>query len=785
MAAAFFSACRPVSFKPDEPINPVALPVIKATLPDTLSAEFATGDMIEAFKPSGTKTYIYMTEASGKTSEFKFISEGEAPKQIAYVTYPAAIVDSLIRGKFYLSIPQAQDAVSGDVDPKADIFVGRINNGVTDLTPVPAYLKFTIAQIEVFTCTISADGNKGIAGPVSVAMTDTIAVSTVPNTAKTVQMQSTGMGLGSSYMMAVMPGEYSSFNVTLKNSLGVVIWDSTVSGEFNVTPGQTADLGNVGNPDASTLNFKFTSEQYAGYKLKSIIAYSTSTLTRVFGSEFDNTIVAGQENVASCYGVDPKDYSSDDMWYLVLMESADDSVVLPMKMKGPNIEAASIVDVNLGAISEDRNGAPWYYPHMDKRLMCGDGYAFGEANTYFIQCKTGTYGGATFNPDPKIPDEVVIDYRARGDFITVPRPEDVTFEFKMGYGGNSDTNWQVHVGDLSKIGNGRNFTITHNPENYTVTVKNTGAHAQAPILLMRNKDGEVMWAWAFWNVAADGTRVTEPVKFGDVDICKLDIGQSSTEIATFVAKETELRRTTYYYQWGRTMPIFWQNTTKCYFAQTDARNATGKRMPVCDKGPVTILQSIQHAGEMLHNPFTTGVATDNLNDWTRDGVNNHADLWGGSLTAPTQEEGTKSIYDPCPKGWRVADYITYASQFPAELKPYDETKYHSENTTGYQGVYLADGVLFCCSGNLGTSVNTTPAIGNGGFSAGTGNTAHGNGLFWTNAYASSVNAYVFRADYYYMKYDKATVNANRTIGLAGRAVGAACPVRCQVDKDNR
>ena len=74
MAVALFSACRSESFKPDEPMTPVALPVIKATLPDTLSTEFATGDMIEAFKPSGTKTYICMTEASGKTSEFKFIS---------------------------------------------------------------------------------------------------------------------------------------------------------------------------------------------------------------------------------------------------------------------------------------------------------------------------------------------------------------------------------------------------------------------------------------------------------------------------------------------------------------------------------------------------------------------------------------------------------------------------------------------------------------------------------------------------------------------------------------
>ena len=119
--------------------------------------------------------------------------------------------------------------------------------------------------------------------------------------------------------------------------------------------------------------------------------------------------------------------------------------------------------------------------------MSGAGYAYGDANTYLIQFKDDTYSGATLNPDPEIPASVTIDYRLRGDMFGAPVPDNVTFEWLEGYN-NSNPSWGKYTMDRSLIWNCDKYSISVDAENYKVTVTNTGAHAGAPILLMK-KDG--------------------------------------------------------------------------------------------------------------------------------------------------------------------------------------------------------------------------------------------------------------------------------------------------------
>lgn len=783
LAVALCCSCARLEFKADEPMDPVRSDVIFVSLPDGCQRNFASGDRIDVYRVDGKMKRAYQAKGNGRTVEFSLADDAPAPTQMAFAVYPQTRVDSLFKGQFFMTLPTQQRAEENAVDAAADIYVGTVVDNKSSLCLVPAYVEFNIAQIQVASCTLSSE-TQPLGGPVKVVMAAPVSVGSVRGSVKAVTVEGE-LKPGCRYRAAILPGEYQSFNVTLRNSSGVVVWDSSVEGPFTAVPGSVVDLGNVGNPDASILEMQFSTSELAGYSVKSIVAYSVKTMSRVFGSEMDVLLEAGKAAKGSCFGVEPADYSGEDLWYLVSMEKEDDSLILPLKAKGPVIGRSAIATLDLGVLSESRNGAPWYYPHADKRLRCGEGYAFGDANTYFIQYKGSTYSGDA-DPDPSIPEEVVIDYRARGDFLSVPRPTDVVFEFKMGYGGNSDTVWGIYTGDLSKIGNGRSYTISVDHENYTVTVKNTGAHAQAPILLMKDaSSGRILWAWAFWNVAADGTRIL-PVDFGGSRLCNLDIGQSSTQISKFIAKETELRRTTYYYQWGRPAPLFWQSTTNVYFSEEDSRqNATKRRMPVCDKGALSVAEALEHPGEMLHNPVTKGVASDKLDDWCSDGIANHSDLWGASVTDPLKGTGVKSIYDPCPKGWRVADFKTYADMFPAPLTGYSVAAYPSEDTIGYQGTYVAEGLLFTCSGYMNTNINTSPSIVNAGMSAGSSNTAKGNGMCWTNAFSSGANCHAFRVDYYYEKYDKATVYKDRTIGLTQKAAGCALPVRCQVDEDAR
>ena len=48
-----------------------------------------------------------------------------------------------------------------------------------------------------------------------------------------------------------------------------------------------------------------------------------------------------------------------------------------------------------------------------------------------------------------------------------------------------------------------------------------------------------------------------------------------------------------------------------------------------------------------------------IKDWSNEN-DRFGDLWGGGLNAASREEpGNKTIYDPCPKGWRVPDALVF------------------------------------------------------------------------------------------------------------------------------
>jgi hypothetical protein len=89
-----------------------------------------------------------------------------------------------------------------------------------------------------------------------------------------------------------------------------------------------------------------------------------------------------------------------------------------------------------------------------------------------------------------------------------------------------------------------------------------------------------------------------------------------------------------FYQWGRKDP----------FPATDSPEATqpgGGKFTITTNSPIvgTINYTIQHPGEFIYCTSPDW----NHNDWYWGSYNN--ELWGHS--------GDKTIYDPCPAGWRV------------------------------------------------------------------------------------------------------------------------------------
>lgn len=736
----------------------------------------SSGKSLTGWVPVGMgKSFPYAEASDGQPGHFEYAGEGEAPAQVAYAIYAENAADSLYRGTFYIPVKPVQEVGEEDYDASAEIYAGHVSEGQAELRPVTGKIGFIVNQDDIALCRISVGDDNALAGEVKVVMSSVPKVKPSEHSLHTVEVKGT-MRKGKMYYAVVAAEDYMAFDVEFENSFGVKVYETRYSGYYSLSAGETVTLGNVGNPDISSLELAVGADEFEGWLLKSVVGYSAETGEKIMGAEINEVFEKDSQLKARFFGLEPKDYSSDKMWYVFTLEKDGVSRVLPIEVDGVDIPAATAVKFDIGSLSESRNAAPWYYPYEDRRLMSGEGYAYGEANTYLIQYKENTYSGATLNPDPDIPSSVTIDYRLRGDMFGSPIPEDVTFEWLQGYN-NSNPAWGKYTMDRTNIWNCDKYSISVDAENYKVTVTNTGAHVGAPVLLMK-KDGQVLWAWTFWNIAADGTRL-KAVDFGGVELANMAIGHASTQKDAILSKLTELRRSVYYYQWGRPIPTFSANGTGVYFSETDSRNASKPRVPVCDKGAMSVMEALQYPGYLIQNAFTPGTTSPMLNDWIAGGAGNVSDIWGGTSA---DKEGVKSIYDPCPKGWRVADAKTYMDQFPKPVVGYSRTEYPQDETVGYHGVQVK-GVVFPCSGYYSVRTSGEKYVDNYGVSYGTNRTAAN--LYWTNTFHAGTKAYSFGADYFYKKYDGAVENTSREISVRDMSVGNALPVRCQVDEDNR
>ena len=774
VAMSLIGCMREQEYPDAQPQNNLPCRYIDVSMAD--GSEVPSDKTLTGWVPVGLgKSYEYKNVSEENAPNFEYSGEGEAPKQVAYAIYADVAADSLYRGTFYLPIKPVQTVSEGDYDPSAISYAGHLEDGAVSLYPLTGKIGFIVNQDDVAVCRISTKEDNALAGQIKVQMLAQPVVKPHEKSAKSVEVRGQ-FRKGKMYYAVVAAEDYAILDIEFENSYGVKVYETTYTGYYPLSEGETVSLGNVGDPNVASLEMTISTSEYEGYNLKSVVGYSAENGAKIMGAEVNDVFVKGSPLKARFFGLEPVDYSSDKIWYVFTLEKDGISKVLPIETQGVNISPSTMVKYDIGEIADSRNAAPWYYPYEDKRLMSGAGYAYGDANTYLIQFKDNTYVGATLNPDPDIPSSVTIDYRLRGDMFSSPRPENVTFEWLQGYN-NSTPAWGKYTMDRSLIWNCDKYSISVDAENYKVTVTNTGAHVGAPILLMK-KDGRILWAWTFWNIAADGTKL-EGVRFGDVELANLAIGHASTQKDAILSKLTELRRSTYYYQWGRPIPTFSADGTGVYFSETDSRNASKPRVPVCDKGPLSIEEALQNPGYLIQTTYTPGTTSSLLNDWNKDGMENASDLWGATDEV---SEGVKSIYDPCPKGWRVADAKTYMNQFPKPMVGYSKTDYPQDLTVGHHGVNVK-GVLFVCSGYYSVRTSADKYVDNYGVSYGTNRTAAN--LYWTNTFHSGTKAYSFGADYFYKKYDGAVENTSREISVRDMSVGNALPVRCQVDKENR
>lgn len=191
------------------------------------------------------------------------------------------------------------------------------------------------------------------------------------------------------------------------------------------------------------------------------------------------------------------------------------------------------------------------------------------------------------------------------------------------------------------------------------------------VIVVKDASNKILWSWHIWRTDADpqalemnpltattgtfdatGTSTLSGVKMMDRNMGALDATPQSDLSAGL------------FYQWGR--PIPFTGTTSLTVDNATLMATVGTDITIAEgNAAVTIAQSTETPAT-----FYVKKEADFANaDWTTRNDN----FWGTPLTGTVtvnngtadhtfnSNAGTKTIYDPCPKGWRVAPAYVFAN----------------------------------------------------------------------------------------------------------------------------
>ena len=193
--------------------------------------------------------------------------------------------------------------------------------------------------------------------------------------------------------------------------------------------------------------------------------------------------------------------------------------------------------------------------------------------------------------------------------------------------------------------------------NTTVTVNTSGSRGNAVIAIYGRPD-ELLWSFHVWCTEQPRVCDIAPNKYGrSYTVMDRNLGATSSSLGL---------QTSYglMYQWGRKDPFVGADATT---GTTDAPMYTsngGLKNIIIDRtGTVRTIE------EVTHNPDTFYCDKDFAHDWFDENDDTYHSLWGDekewdSRTMEEEHPNTKTVYDPCPKGYKVPspDFLLITSK---------------------------------------------------------------------------------------------------------------------------
>ena len=433
----------------------------------------------------------------------------------------------------------------------------------------------------------------------------------------------------------------------------------------------------------------------------------------------------------------PADLTGKTVWAIVHMSKGIETVTLPVQITEPVVlQAGAVQEIALADLTTA--SAPAWYQPIETRYVAayGDGWSYGPENTVL------------FTEDGQ---EKVVELKARGNFMKVKQPA------KVKINNVSDQNGavadRVYINDVD----GNNKTSVDLDANCSVKVKmkvNSSA-GYCSSMLVQDKDGKTIWGINLW-LSHDGVNTAA---YNDGAVMDRNIGSSKVS-----SEKKHYTCNGVYFQWGRPFGFPWSTSNK---GTTHAPTASTNTLQTSAENPFTMFR-YDNGGNGDGFPW----------DWIwGDGSNKNRegdldDLWGNpNENAPIRtNSGKKSIFDPCPKGYRVvsADIIeelneniqgelagtTFTSTGPAVV--------YTDNTTHHYIVYK--GISWGFHGLFAPNTGMQKI----------GDAKTGAIAFWSNAnHDANGHQLYFR------------INGEKLERVQKRVKNAATPIRCMVDTENR
>lgn len=353
----------------------------------------------------------------------------------------------------------------------------------------------------------------------------------------------------------------------------------------------------------------------------------------------------------------PQNLTGKDVYVSVAMSDGTKNVTIPRKVNIGEIKANAVNTLVIDNVATADNAFAWYKTEETRYLA--EAYAYGETNMYVVKAGKDS------------PAEFTADLKARGYFVGCEEPAFVKIIYSNDLNG---TNYSVAVNGKRNNATAEDYEefVPVNSD-YTVTVRasNSGYYGYSAKIGVCNAKKEYIWGFMVWVLDPADEILGETYKCGEVVMDRVlgDSYRRYYELTTDEAKPYDnWHNCGLYYQWGRTTGYSWGSHT----------------MPTNDRvlTNVTEIKTVARTPEKFYMYGANGEVKDAGWDWflgAHKGVRSDRkdDLWGNPNTSDQEGSplhGTKSVFDPCPKGWMVCS--------PAVIKEVLEGKEQTTLTSG-------------------------------------------------------------------------------------------------------